>query len=229
MKWRLRDAVDQRLRTKWVQDQPSATTIIKMARVAKAIRVRDAEELQEAIICSFERLQSTIRIGEFPRLPEFWLEPGSKPKAEREISRTIAGWLQQDLSGDAGAVIDREAQVGFRGNVDVKVELPATRTPNTTRLLVIIEVKRCTHADVRTACATQLAEGYLRRKAIPHGIYVVAWFGLPESQLSWGSHREAQEAVNNWASRASDSAISVRGFVLDCRWKDMESPSSIGS
>lgn len=108
-----------------------------------------------------------MRVGEFPKLPELWYEPGSRPKREREIARIIAAWLQQDLRADAGVVVDREPQVGFIGNIDIKVEVPASRVPPRPRLRVVIEVKRCTHKDVQTACATQLAEGYLRRKGIP--------------------------------------------------------------
>ncbi len=227
MKWRLREAIDQRLRTKWIDDQPSPATIMRMVRSSDALRVRDTEELQEAIICSLTRLQSLVHVGEFPKVPDFWLEPGSRPKSEREIARVVAAWLQRDLCGDAGVVVDRETQVGFRGNVDIKVEVPATRIPARPRLRVIIEVKRCTHRDVQTACATQLAEGYLRRKGIPHGVYLVAWFDIPSSQIRWTSLADAEKDVTTWTFQASNCAVLIRGFVLDCRWKDMESPSSL--
>lgn len=227
VKWRLRDAIDQRLRTKWVSDQPTAETIIKMVRIADAVRVRDSGELQDAVLCSLARLQSAMRLGEFPMLPQFWHDEGFQPKHEREISRIIAGWLHEDLGNKGGLVIDREPQVGFSGNIDIKVELPATRNPSRPRLRVIVEVKRCTHEHVRTACATQLAEGYLRRKRIAHGIYLVAWFNVPESKISWASFAAADQDVSLWACRASDSLVTIDGFVLDCRWTGMESPSSL--
>lgn len=227
MKWRVRDAIDQRLRTKWVNDQPNAATIIKMVRSAETLRVRDSEELQEAIICSLTRLQSNMRVGEFPKLPDVWYEPGSRPRREREIARVIAAWLHQDLRGDAGVVVDREPQVGFSGNIDIKVEVPASRVPPRPRLRVVIEVKRCTHEDVQTACATQLAEGYLRRKGISSGVYLIAWFDLPNSQVRWSSLGAAEEDVARWAVEASNSTVVIRGFVLDCRWHEMESPSSL--
>jgi hypothetical protein len=227
MKWRLRDAVDQRLRTKWISDQPSAATIIKMVRIADTLRVRDSEELQDAIICSLTRLRSRMRIGDFPKLPEFWYEPGVNPKPEREIARIIAQWLQEDLGGDDGVVVDREPQVGYVGNLDIKVEVPSSGSPLKRRLRVVIEIKRCTHKEVRTACSTQLAEGYLRRKAIGNGIYLVAWFDVPESQVRWPSLDVAEEDVRNWASRASTSTVRIGGVVVDCRWRDMESPSSL--
>ena len=227
MKWRVRDAIDQRLRNSWVMDQPSPRTVIKMVRTADALRVRDSAELRDAIICSLTRLQSKMRIGEFPKLPEFWAEPGVKPRRERETTRVIGGWLQQDLRGDDGVVVDREPQVGFSGNVDIKVEVPASRSPRKSRLRVVIEVKRCMHGDVENACSTQLAEGYLRRKGIADGIYLVAWFDRPDSQVRWSSLEAAEADVRLWARSSSSVDITIQGFVLDCRWTGMEAPSSL--
>lgn len=227
MKWRLREAIDQRLRTKWVSDQPTAADIIKMVRTTHALRVRDSGELRDAITCSLARLQSKMRIGDFPKLPEFWSEAEVQPKPEREIARVIGAWFQEDLSGDNGIVVDREPQVGFSGNMDIKVEIPANREASMPRLRVVIEIKRCTHKDITRACSTQLAEGYLRRKAITEGIYLVAWFDVPESQVNWSSRAAAEEQVHAWASHSSGSVVHIAGFVLDCRWKNMESPSSL--
>jgi hypothetical protein len=229
MKWRLRDAVDQRLRTKWVTDQPSPRTVMKIVRTADALRVRDSGELRQAIICSLTRLQAKMRIGEFPKLAEFWSEPSVKPKREREITRVIGGWLQGDLRGDDGVVVDREPQVGFSGNMDIKVEIPASRSPHKSRLRVVIEVKRCMHGDVENACSTQLAEGYLRRKSIADGIYLVAWFDRPDSQVSWSSLEAAEADVHRWADSSSTVDMTIQGFVLDCRWTGMEAPSSLAA
>jgi hypothetical protein len=227
VKWRLRDAIDERLRTKWVSDQPAAETIMKIVRVVDAVRVRDSGELQDAVMCSLVRLQSKMRAGEFPKLPQFWYDVGSRPKPEREISRIIAAWLHEDLGTTGGLVIDREPQVGFSGNMDIKVEMPAFQIPSRPRLRVIVEVKRCTHEHIATACATQLAEGYLRRKSIAHGVYLVAWFNVPQRKISWPSLVAAERDVSTWAANASDSHVAITGFVLDCRWIGMESPSSL--
>jgi HEAT repeat protein len=227
MKWRLREAIDQRLRTEWALDQPKASVVLRMARTSHSMRVRDCEELQEAIICSLTRLQTVMRVGEFPKLPGFWQDAGLTPKLERDITRGVAEWLNEDLRGDSGVVVDREPQVGYRGNIDIKVEIPPNRIARQGRLLVVIEIKRCMHEDVQIACETQLAEGYLRRKAIRHGIYLVAWFDVSESRIRWSSVGDARSAVNTWALSASDSAASIRGFLLDCRWEEMDSPSAL--
>ena len=146
---------------------------------------------------------------------------------EREVSRLLAEWLQSDLRGDAGIVTDREPQVGWKGQFDLKVEIPANPTAGRPRLVVVIKVKRCLHPSVKTACATQLAEGYLRRKNLTHGIYLVAWFDVPSSQVRWLTHEEAQADLTKWAASASTPPIELRGVALDCRWRGMESPSSI--
>jgi hypothetical protein len=94
-------------------------------------------------------------------------------------------------------------------------------------MVVVIEVKECVHKKVTTACTTQLAEGYLRRKQLTHGVYVVAWFDLPSSKVRWQSHESAQAEVTAWASAASSPPIQIVGLALDCRWRGMEAPSAL--
>lgn len=227
IRWRLREAIDQRLRTEWTRDQPTSAAILRLARTATAIRVRDAGEFQDAIVASLHRLQAAMHTGAFPKVRNFWREPGVRPMEEREVSRLLAEWLQIDLRGDAGIVTDREPQVGWKGQFDLKVEIPANPSAGRPRLVVVIEVKRCLHPSVETACATQLAEGYLRRKNLTHGIYLVAWFDVPSSQVRWLTHEEAQADLTDWAASASTSPIELQGVALDCRWRGMESPSSL--
>ena len=226
-RWKLREAIDQRLRTEWTRDQPAPAALLRMTRAASAVRVRDDGELQAAVLASLARLQAAMHAGQFPKIPNFWREPGATPHLEREIARRIAEWFNADLRGDAGLVVDREPQVGWKGNLDIKIEVPPNPATQRPRLTVVIEVKRCLHDKVRTACATQLAEGYLRRKKLTHGIYLVAWFDVPASKVCWLSAEEAQDEVASWASSAAISPLSLRGFVLDCRWLGLEAPSDI--
>ena len=44
------------------------------------------------------------------------------------------------------------------------------------RLTVIIEVKGCWNAEVKTAIPSQLVEDYLKPHNWTHGIYLVGWF-----------------------------------------------------
>jgi hypothetical protein len=103
------------------------------------------------------------------------------------------------------------------------------RAPRRARLRVVIEVKNCTHQHVATACSSQLAEGYLRRKGMLNGIYLVAWFDVAASRVQWESAEAATNEVRHWVNSASSTTAPVTGFVLDCRWKDMESPSSLAA
>ena len=192
-----------------------------------AVRVRDAGELQEALIASLTRLQAAMHVVAYPKVRAFWREPGRTPLEEREVTRALAEWLDADLRGDAGLVTDRETQVGWKGQFDLKMEIPANPAAHRPRLVVVIEVKRCLHPSIQTACASQLAEGYLRRKSLTHGIYLVAWFDLPSSQMKWPTHETAQSDVTTWATSASNPPIHIQGVALDCRWRGMEAPSSL--
>ncbi len=227
IRWRLRDAIDQRLRTEWTHDQPTPRDMILMASAANARRVRDATELQDAILVSLDRLQAAMHVGAYPKVTAYWREPESTPQEERMISRLIAEWLETDLCGDTGLVVDREPQVGWKGQFDIKIEVPAHKPTNRPRLVVVIEIKRCIHRDLQTACGTQLSEGYLRRKGLTHGIYLVAWFALPKSKCVWPSLDAAQKEVERWAEAASKTPLRVCGKVLDCRWRELESPNSL--
>jgi hypothetical protein len=229
VRWRLREAIDQRLRTEWTRDQPTPAAILRMARTASAIRVRDAGELQDAIVASLTRLQAAMHVGTFPKVRAFWREPGRIAQEEPEVSRNLAEWFGADLRGDAGIVTDREPQIGWKGHFDLKVEIAASSAARRPRLVVVIEVKRCLHASVETACDTQLAEGYLRRKGLTRGIYVVAWFGVPTSKVRWLTHEAAQIDLARWAAVASIPPIEVCGFALDCRWRGMEAPSGLAA
>lgn|GEM_PF-4681154 len=227
VRWRLREAIDQRLRTEWLLDQPTSASILRMGRTASAIRVRDAGELQEAVLASLSRLQAAMHLGAYPKIRSFWREPGRIPQEEREVSRNLAEWLERDLRGDAGIVVDREPQIGWKGHTDLKIEIPPNAALKRPRLVVVVEVKRCLHPEVTDACESQLAEGYLRRKNLTHGIYLISWFGMPKSGVKWATLDAAKDQVSSWATEASKQSLNIRGIVLDCRWHGMEAPSRL--
>lgn len=226
IRWHLRQAIDLRLRTEWIADRPSPKEILRMSRVANALRVRDAEELQEAVLASLSRLQAAMHVGNYPRVLNFWRDPDQLPKTEREACRSLAEWFETDLLRDGRIIANREPQVGWKGNLDIKFEVPS-KTKGQPPITVVLEAKLCSHAKVKSACETQLAEGYLRRKQLTHGIYLVIWHGADDSKMAWTSPEEAQSAVASWAKNASIAPIQIRGLVLDCRWVGMEAPSAL--
>jgi hypothetical protein len=117
IRWRLREAIDQRLRTEWTYDQPQPAAILRIVRTAGAVRVRDSGELQEAVVASLARMQAAMHVGVYPKVRAFWREAGRVPEEETEVPRNLAEWLETDLRGDSGTVTDREPQIGWRGQV----------------------------------------------------------------------------------------------------------------
>ena len=64
------------------------------------------------------------------------------------------------------------------------------------RLTVIIEVKGCWNAEVKTAISSQLVEDYLKPHNWTHGIYLVGWFICDR----WDSLRKRQKSHLNSAT-----------------------------
>jgi hypothetical protein len=228
-RWHLNNAVQQRLKTEWSRDVPTPQMVLRMARESTALRIRDEAELQNGICQSLFRLQEEMHRGRYPKVVDLWNGNPGEPHVEKRLSMTIANWLERDLKSETGLVVDREVQIGWVGHSDIKVEVPANQKTRRARLIVIVEIKRCLHDLVRSACKTQLADGYLRRKKLTHGIYLVGWFDVPgRSKVTWTSIDDAAVDVKRWASDASDGGIHIKGFALDCRWVDMGAPSALG-
>lgn len=225
-RWHYNNCIQQRLQTEWARDIPSPEIILKMSRISSAIQVRDNEELQDATVQSLRRLQSEMHRGSHPRLFNLWTGEPGRPHKEKRVQALVAQWLGDDLSRGDTVAIDREVQIGHTGHSDIKVEIPANPKNARPRLMVIVEVKRSMHSDVQTACESQLAEGYLRRKQLTHGVYLVAWFDVADARLHWKSPEQAWTQVGAWTTASSSAPIVIKPFVLDCRWKDMQAPSS---
>jgi hypothetical protein len=225
-RWHYNNCVQQRLRTEWARDIPSPEMILQMSRISSAVRVRDNGELQDAIVQSLHRLQEQLRRGPHPRILNLWNGTPGKPHQESRVQALVAQWLENDIKRADAMVIDREVQIGHTGHSDIKVEIPANTTNGRPRLIVIVEIKRSMHAHVDTACETQLAEGYLRRKHLTHGIYLVAWFGVEDSRLRWKTAEEAWKQTAQWAAASTKQTVVIKPFVLDCRWIEMDAPST---
>jgi hypothetical protein len=225
-------ALKNRLSALWTAGAPSPREILSLARSNAARRVEDEDSLQEAVLLSLGRLQAEMDGDRLPSARDLWNEADgrhlAKPKREEELSHMVRRWLSKDLPANTGIIVNCEVKVERfgHGKLDIKVEAVSKDKLAARRLALIIEVKRCSHPNVATACKTQLAKGYLADQGLTHGIYLVGWYGLKSGQTSkWRSRMDAEKCVENWANTSIQGLLTVKGFVLDCRLPNLAAPS----
>jgi hypothetical protein len=232
LQWHYMEAVKGRLRKMWTEGVPSIGEVLAMARSHAARRVEDEESLREAILSSLERLQLELQTDGLPTVRELWNEPARPmpptPKREEALSDLVRRWLKRDLPAKTGIIVNCEVKVERfgKGKLDIKIEAISQHGVTFRRIALIVEVKRCNHRDVATACKTQLVNGYLKRQGLTHGIYLVGWFGSKQGPAKkWTACEQASSCVSEWATVASEPGLTVRGFVLDCRLPNLPAPS----
>jgi hypothetical protein len=234
LRWSYAEALKNRLRSMWTAGVPFPREILALAQSNAARRVEDEDGLLEAVLSSLGRLQMEMDSDRLPSTRDLWNEADArrhvtpKPKREEELSHLVRRWLNKDLPANTGIIVNCEVKVERfgRGKMDIKVEAVSKDKLAPRRLALIIEVKRCSHPDIATASKTQLANGYLTDQGLTHGIYLVGWYGLGCGQTAkWRSRVDAEHYVEKLADTSSQGAVTVKGFVLDCRLPELVAPS----
>jgi hypothetical protein len=92
---------------------------------------------------------------------------------------------------------------------------------------IVIEVKGCWNADVRTAVKWQLVDGYLRPNGLTHGIYLAGWFvcekwdnsrnQLLSKTLAYARH-EIKEITASYDGMANPERVAA--VLLDCGYPE---------
>ncbi|MFA7002790.1 MAG: hypothetical protein WC429_02030 [Verrucomicrobiia bacterium] len=229
--WFYHKALHNRLRRLWAIHVLSAGEVLSLSRSRNARLVETEDDLLNAVMESLERLQREMKLGGLISVHDLWNTPvrqPASPKAEDFVSRKIAAWLRTDLG--SAVIVNREVQVESLGSgrVDLKIQALSKSAVNPRSLVVVVEVKRCSHKDVAEGCQTQLVEGYLKRNDWTHGVYVVGWFGVASApQARWSTIEEATASVDGWVTSAARQSVHVIGFVLDCRLNATTTPSTL--
>lgn len=233
LNWQYRECLAAKRRKIW--KPKSANIVLRLLESHKHRLIEDEDDLLELVIESLNRLQQSLTAGPNPEVGDLWNYEGSgnkrrnfSPKDEEDISGKIAAWLQRDIGGRSGVVLNREVQPRRGQKTDVLVDAIAGGAADRRRLTIVIEVKGCWHPEVRTALETQLVETYLKPNGWTHGIYLVAWCLCPRwnsptkpqvckltSQTIEGAVSEIRELAAPFDGRKSP--LTVAGYVLDCR------------
>ncbi|MEW6306596.1 MAG: hypothetical protein AB1705_24285 [Verrucomicrobiota bacterium] len=231
LRWRLYNARMSKRRFGW--SPPTPEIFLLLAQRAEGRLVKDTDDLLDVVVESLARFQVQLTQSTLPRSERFWHWDGAdnnrknfRHRDEAFLSDEVASWLRDDLSR-RGIVIGREVQTRRGQRTDVYVDAIARDESSSSlkTVTVVIEVKGCWNAEVRTAVDSQLVGDYLRPNGLTHGIYLVGWFVCalwekPQNKLTSGTFELAQQEVAKLVSAYDGEADRERvsGVVLDCRY-----------
>lgn len=231
LQWSYRSALINKRRNSW--NAPDVESVRLILENAHARLIQSESDLKELVFESLGRFQQRLTNRMLPAVDELWRWDGAgnqrrnfAPKDEDAFSDSIARWLFEDIGPSAGVVVNREVQPRRGSRTDILVEAVAkVRTGDFERLTVVIEVKGCWHADVRSGMHTQLVNGYLKDLGLKSGIYVVGWFVCDRwksitNNLKIQDLQEARTWLDAEVARydGRQNPETVSAFVLDCSW-----------
>lgn len=148
--------------------------------------IRSSRDAKFAVMDALDEIAEWLR-GETPQAFALW-NVGTNyacPKDENRISDWYCHGLRL-LLARSGLVINREVEVvnvsgrgaGRRNDIRVEVRDP----DNGSMYTVVVEVKGIWNQGVKSSLRTQLADEYLTRAGLTHGVYLVVSF--PPSQIT---------------------------------------------
>jgi hypothetical protein len=230
--WSLSETEAETRRQTWRPPEPE--TLLAFLSQTESVLVEGGEQLLDLIEASLRRLQQGLR-GDTPMVRFLW-EPrkdGIAPKSEPDLADFVKNHLSNDLTRH-GVVVNREVEIrrgtgtGIGERTDVHVDaLSRLEGPSYERVSAVIEVKCNWNPNLLSDLREQLAERYLLKSGIGHGIYLVGWFESP----SWANsdpRRARTRGVNRLDSKerltseaaaaTSDGLVSMRVVFLDMSW-----------
>jgi hypothetical protein len=217
---------------------------LDVSEVAAALGISDGRvirteaELHRAVLDELQLIAAKVSAGAtLPAVYHLWDETAQRPKHEPRLCDWLAGELTERLSRK-GAVVNREVQLrshtskGMGERTDILVELapPAKRGKPGDIVRLVIEVKGCWNAELKTAPASQLRDNYMKAYSASLGIYLVMWFtcdrwtkddnrkGDARRLVPGGTLQACIDAVTAACSTASVSGMSITPFVVDCTY-----------
>ena len=213
------------LQTTWRPLEPKE--ILEITSQRESVLVRNATELQEALIETLFSLQQILQ-GETPAAPDLW--DALRPKDENHFSDWIKRYLELQLRG-RGIVAAREVEIrrgegsgiGEETDIHVTAIIPGLSEGNYEHVHVIIEVKGCWHQELKSAMKNQLVDRYLKDNDCNHGIYLVGWYVCEQWEKEdsrnaktpkW-SLEEARQFFEKQARTLSASGYCIRSVVLN--------------
>jgi hypothetical protein len=242
LRWSYHKALVQCRRNEW--ERPNVSSVLKLIGNSAARMVVSDQDLLDAVLESLERLQHHLTGMSLPAVGDLWeqipAQSGEKAKLqpcdEKTLQHRIARWLRDDLASSRGIIVNCEVEPRLGQFTDIFVDaVRPVVTGQFERVSVVIEVKGCWHAKVKSAMHSQLVDGYLRGNGLMAGIYLVGWFvceACPDCGNPTGM--ESIKALQDYLSNevacydGKREPEVVAAVALDCRWPQ-GSPSQTAS
>lgn len=152
-----------------------------------------------------------------------------RPRSEPDVGAWLTERLAERLAR-SGVVVNREVLVrqtsssGLGLTVDIQADAPAGTAQGIEPARCRIELKGNWNRDLMTAMRTQLAEDYLLRDNLSHGIYVTAWFDPrlwnddSDSRRQQAATRARDITEQQLATKAEallELSLQVRSVIID--------------
>ena len=199
-----REALRTKRRAAW--DPPSPADVCQIIERRDVRLVRNDDELLDAVLESLERFQIQHTQRTLPAVERFWNHEGMgqrrqgfRPKDEEFLSDEIARWLRDDLGSNRNVIVGREVQPrrGKKPDITVEAAIPANgmHTTEESPPCIVIEVKGCWNAKVKTALESQLIDDYLKPHGLTHGVYLVGWFVCDRWDGPWRGSKNCLAAT----------------------------------
>jgi len=222
------EARQNTLRQTWRPLKPA--DLLALVSRSRAFLVRDATELQEALVEVLMALETILK-GKPPAAHDLWDQVDRRRGKERFHPKNeghFADWVKRHLEAELkarGIVADREVQISRRERTDIHVTavVPGVVEGQFDQVCAIIEVKGCWHPELKEAMMTQLVERYLKDNPCRNGIYLVGWFTCDQwdrkdsrrkNTPHW-SLPEARLYFDTQARELSIGDLSIRAVVID--------------
>lgn len=151
-----------------------------------------------------------------------------RPKPEVVLADAIARHLRRDLRGRGLAAL-REVEIrrghggkGERTDVYVTAVRLQQRADGADAIPAVIEVKASWSRDLLTAMTQQLAERYMKRGQLQHGLYAVGWYACRhwargDTRLRRSGQRaKIQTTLQAEAQSLSAAGLTVSTTIVDC-------------
>ena len=209
---------------------PSPGEILKLAADADRRLVESGDQLVQLLSESLSRFENELQ-GEQPAVIGLWDEIGHgsyRPKPEVVLADAIARHFRRDLRGRGLAAL-REVEIrrghggqGERTDVYVTAVRLNKRDDGVDTIPVVVEVKASWSRDLETAMTQQLAERYMKRSRLQHGLYAVGWYSCRrwargDTRLRrLGRRARVQTTLQAEAQSLSASGFAISTKIVDC-------------
>jgi hypothetical protein len=216
----------------WAPVSPAKVAQVLAAHEKRLIR--SGSDAVDGIVTAIEQYVDRLHRSSSDDLEDFWNLPKTarpSPKEEERVSSKLCSAIRGYFQ-DYAICADREVQISRRklaaheggspgSETDVLYRAAAAIVAEGGDIAIPIEVKLAHNPESLTALRDQLVNRYMSELGTNHGIFVVAWMGMPRPPAKykprWSDITEARNELNRQAAEVMSPGeeLDVRAVVID--------------